>query len=86
MTRLIQALEKDGLVERTSNPNDKRGQIISITSAGWDRFSLAQKERLRALTAAIAALPVEDQVSLGTLTVLLKRLPDEIAKEKGRPG
>ncbi|MGN8051411.1 MarR family winged helix-turn-helix transcriptional regulator [Curtobacterium sp. 22159] len=38
MTRLVGGMLDDGLVSRTVDPDDSRGQLISLTDAGHDRL------------------------------------------------
>ncbi|MFJ4221515.1 MarR family winged helix-turn-helix transcriptional regulator [Curtobacterium luteum] len=38
MTRLVAGMLDDGLVSRTVDPDDSRGQLISLTDAGRDRL------------------------------------------------
>jgi DNA-binding MarR family transcriptional regulator len=38
VTRLVDGLEKDGLVARSSCPSDKRGSFVSLTSEGARRL------------------------------------------------
>lgn len=38
VTRLVDGLEKDGLVARSSCPSDKRGTLVSITDEGLARL------------------------------------------------
>jgi len=39
--RLLEQMEADGLVERTSSPPDRRAVSIRLTSSGRDRFAAA---------------------------------------------
>lgn len=41
VTRLVDGLEKDGLVARSSCPSDKRGTFVSLTDLGLDRLRAA---------------------------------------------
>jgi DNA-binding MarR family transcriptional regulator len=49
MTRLIERLERDGLVERSGAEDDKRGIYASITEDGAERFSLAADSHVAGL-------------------------------------
>ena len=46
VTRLVDGLEKDGLVMRSSCPSDKRGSFVSITDAGLARLREAAATHL----------------------------------------
>ncbi|MDX3928207.1 MAG: MarR family transcriptional regulator [Shinella sp.] len=57
MTNRVDQLEKAGLVERTSNPQDGRGFIVSLTPKGFDlveRTVTAHVANQRRLTSALA--------------------------------
>ena len=73
ITRLIQGLEREGLVERTDCPDDARGFLVALTPAGG---RLVQKARTTHL-AGVAAL-FSDRYSdeeTAQLMELLDRLP-----------
>ena len=39
MTRLVGSMQADGLISRTIDPDDSRGQLIEITDAGRARLA-----------------------------------------------
>src|SRR3954452_16101335 len=41
VTRLVDGLEKDGLVQRSSCPSDKRGTLVELTPEGLTRLRAA---------------------------------------------
>ncbi len=41
VTRLVDGLERDGLVQRSSCPSDKRGTLVAITPEGQHRLQAA---------------------------------------------
>ena len=47
MTRLVDRLESDGLVERMTCPSDGRGVYAVLTDAGLDRLRTASRTHLR---------------------------------------
>jgi MarR family transcriptional regulator, organic hydroperoxide resistance regulator len=64
MSRTLERLERDGLVERAPHPDDRRRRVVTVTDAGraaWDtakhieREVLPEDERLREALAAILA-------------------------------
>ena len=75
MTTLVTRLERDGLVERESDPADARAVLVRITTRGLERLEARRRartarleERLRALdpaerAALAAALPVLDKLN-----------------------
>jgi DNA-binding MarR family transcriptional regulator len=46
VTRLVDGLERDGLVERSSCPEDKRGTLIKLTDEGGRRLREAAETHL----------------------------------------
>jgi DNA-binding MarR family transcriptional regulator len=73
VTRLVDGLEKDGLVARSSCPNDKRGTFVAITDVGITRLreaAITQVEGVRELF--IEKLGPEGREQMDTL---LGRLP-----------
>jgi DNA-binding MarR family transcriptional regulator len=61
ISRLIDRMEADGLVERRTCPGDARGQVVHATRAGlalrkamWGAYEPAMKEALGALSEAEA--------------------------------
>lgn len=71
ITRLVDKLEQDGFVERTRNPDDRRGVLASITSAGRK----VARQATKAVTAIRFGMELPDE-DLGALSDLLKRLRD----------
>lgn len=62
MSRTLERLERDGLVERSPHPDDRRRRVVTVTDAGriaWEtakhieREVLPEDERLRGALAAI---------------------------------
>jgi DNA-binding MarR family transcriptional regulator len=64
MTRLIQALEAEGLVTRTPDTDDKRVMWIKATPRGRRLLLRGRKARVRALAASLRTL---DKGSVDTL-------------------
>ncbi len=42
MSRTLERAERDGLVERTSHPEDRRRRVVSVTDAGRRAWETAQ--------------------------------------------
>jgi DNA-binding MarR family transcriptional regulator len=64
MTQLIQRLERHGLVERLSDPDDRRATLLTVTEVG--RALLAQRtgKRRKRLSDLMATVPSEDVFAL----------------------
>ena len=80
MSRMITALVDEGLVKRSSDKNDARGVLISVTPKGRRAFQRAQDQRLSRFAEVLESLS-DDQLSamrglaeaLERLTVLLHK-------------
>ena len=74
MTRLVAALEKQGLVRRVPDPNDGRVTRIAPTSRGRDLLMRGRGRRVRALTRELDRLPVAELQSLEGAIAILERV------------
>jgi DNA-binding MarR family transcriptional regulator len=64
MTRIVNALERDGLVLREADPDDGRAQVVAMTAAGRTLLASGREIRLAALGRRLAALPAEERERL----------------------
>ena len=71
MTNRLDVLERDGLVERHSDPNDRRGTLIELTGKGKAVVDRAIEVHLEGEREMVAPLSKEEQKSLAEL---LKKL------------
>jgi DNA-binding MarR family transcriptional regulator len=73
VTRLLDGLERSGLVARQACPSDARASYSVLTDAGKDRLSKASKSHI----AGVRALLEErfEAEELGQLAAMLDRLP-----------
>ena len=55
-TRVVASLEEAGLVTRSSDPDDKRASLISLTQVGGETLKALRKERATGLGAQLDAL------------------------------
>jgi DNA-binding MarR family transcriptional regulator len=74
LTRLVDRLERDGLVERTSCPNDARGTNAVLTDAGLARLREAAPTHLRGVSEHVTSRLTDDEVDL--LQALMLKLLD----------
>ncbi|MCL5318259.1 MAG: MarR family transcriptional regulator [Thaumarchaeota archaeon] len=80
ITGLIDRLEKQSLVKRVANANDRRASIIELTDAGKNLYDvLAERQRVFLQNVLNALTPDEQE----TLSTLLSRLWDEILRREG---
>lgn len=72
VSRLVKALEQDGLVTRKRDPRDERVQLVRATAEGRRVLERARRRRVRALATALDALPRAERSNVDrAATVLL---------------
>lgn len=74
MSRLVAALEADGLVAREPDPQDGRGVLVRATAAGRRLLEAGRSRRTAALVRQLAALSPEELAILGEAAAILERL------------
>jgi DNA-binding MarR family transcriptional regulator len=74
ITRLIQGLEREGLVERSDCPGDARGFLVALTPAGVELVQRARTTHLARVAELFSDRYSEEET--GQLMALLDRLPD----------
>lgn len=74
MTRLIHAMEADGLVVREPHPTDGRSIIIRATAGGEGLLGHGRAQQIASLAGAIADLDDVDRVRLADAADLLGRV------------
>ena len=73
ITRLIQGLEREGLVERTDCPDDARGFLVALTPEGSNLVTRARATHLARVAELFSDRYDDDE--LAELARLLDRLP-----------
>src|SRR3546814_515959 len=71
-SKLVDRLEREGLVARRPNPADRRSSLVLLTDAGSTAFTEASEVRTRALRELLD--PDAAATATEALTVLLARL------------
>jgi DNA-binding MarR family transcriptional regulator len=74
----LNKLETRGLVQRTANPDDGRGTLVTLTAAGKELIEAVLPDHLTTEHAIIAALTAAEQAQLARL---LQRLAEAAAME-----
>src|SRR5512134_500819 len=74
ITRLVQQLERDGLLERLADPGDRRVTRVVATPAGKRLLAAGRERRVQRLAADIARLSARDQQALRRALDVLWRL------------
>lgn len=80
VTGLVDALQRDGLVERLPHPGDRRATLVRLTPAGERVSGELLAEQRDALAGLFAELPEDQQRSLlqalESLRAVLARHPE----------
>lgn len=74
MTRIVQALESDGLVRRVRDAADGRGTRLSATARGRRIMDEGRRRRVEHLAAALDALPASERRILEQAAGILERI------------
>jgi DNA-binding MarR family transcriptional regulator len=74
MTRLVDALQRDGLVTREPNPEDARSVLVRATPTGKLVLSRGRARRVEDLAARLTALTPEELVTMRAAADLMERV------------
>lgn len=74
MTRVIAALEDEGLVSRRDHPTDGRQSIIELTQAGTELLAAEASAKERWLDKRLAELTEDERVVLATAIEIIDRM------------
>jgi DNA-binding MarR family transcriptional regulator len=83
MSRLAEALEEGGWVDRAPDPDDRRAQLLSLSEHGRATLETMRREGTGELAEAIRALSSDERDALATALPVLVRLSDELVAEPG---
>lgn len=67
MTNRIDQLVKNGLVERTQNPQDARGFVVSLTNKGHSLIDRVLNDHVKTQARLLESLTQEDKESLNSI-------------------
>jgi DNA-binding MarR family transcriptional regulator len=81
MTRLIHAMEADGLVERERNPEDGRSIVLRATPLGVQQLERGRARQIAPLAETISGLGRSDRLQLEDAADLLGRVLRDTAWE-----
>ena len=82
MTRIVTGLEKEGLVQRLGDVNDRRLTRIQATVKGRNVLAAGRARRVERLAIAVRRLPPTELAELARGTQLLEEI---IGSMRGRP-
>ncbi|HTG48552.1 MAG TPA: MarR family transcriptional regulator [Actinomycetota bacterium] len=77
MSRLVDGLERDGLVRRRPDPADARGVLVVPTAKGERVLTAGRRQRLRALAAGLSSLNPEELEAVARGAALIERVTRE---------
>ena len=78
ISALISGLEEQGLVERSVDPDDKRGCLIRVTPAGRELVKATAPQRFQFMNHAVSSLSSEEQ---DQMLVLLGKLQTSLIQQ-----
>jgi DNA-binding MarR family transcriptional regulator len=81
LSRVIATLGEAGLVERTSDDDDRRTAWVCATPAGEVLAQRMRRERTDAVNAALAGLAPDDQRLLEAALPALERLAEQLREQ-----
>ncbi|WP_280468213.1 MarR family winged helix-turn-helix transcriptional regulator [Nocardia cyriacigeorgica] len=74
LTSAVAKLERDGLIERTPDPCDRRASMLSLTAEGRALVSRRHADRVERLRSLIDRLPPADRTRLLGIAGVLDRI------------
>ena len=74
MSRLVAALEADGLLRRVPDPDDRRVVRVAPTQAGHTLLHAGRRRRVAALAADVARMSADERRAILAAIPLLERL------------
>jgi DNA-binding MarR family transcriptional regulator len=86
VSTLIRSLTKRGLLERLSDPTDRRAALLHITGAGAARIRRIRRQRAEAMTKAMSGLGAADRETLSNAVPAMRRLLEELERRTAPKG
>ena len=77
VTRVLQRLEEEGLVERSEDPDDRRSAVVCVTKEGAALLKKLRSRKNAYLARRLRELPDDDVKALERAAEVLERLLDE---------
>jgi len=82
MSRVIADLTEAGLVERVSDPGDRRAALVEATKAGHKLAARIRRERTDALNIALEGLDERERSQIEAALPALERLAEQLKGER----
>ena len=83
MTQLVQRMERQGLLERWSDPDDGRASLVMLGEAGrqnWEARAALRRQRIAALLPAVSR---DDQLALWLAAQVVNRVLGQMREAAG---
>jgi DNA-binding MarR family transcriptional regulator len=77
MTRTLGCLEREGLIERTPDPEDGRSFLVGINDAGRERMARLRRRKNAFLARRLRDLSAEEVETLARAAELLERMRED---------
>jgi DNA-binding MarR family transcriptional regulator len=77
MTRTLGCLEREGLIERTPDPDDGRSSLVAINDAGRERMARLRRRKNAFLARRLRDLTDEEVETLARAAELLERMRED---------
>jgi DNA-binding MarR family transcriptional regulator len=84
VTRTLGCLEREGLVERTPDPDDGRSSLVSLNGAGRERLRRLRGRKNAYLARRMRDLPAAEVETLERAAEILDRIREEDRPGRGR--
>jgi DNA-binding MarR family transcriptional regulator len=82
LSRMVSDLVEAGLLERTSDPGDRRAAWVQATEAGSDLARQMRSERTQSVLRALDRLPASERRSVIKALPALERLSEQLGEER----
>jgi DNA-binding MarR family transcriptional regulator len=82
MSRVVAALTEAGLIERVSDPGDRRAAVVEVTAQGRKLAERIRRERTDALNLALEGLDENDRAHVEAALPALERLAEQLKGQR----
>ncbi|MET0475165.1 MAG: MarR family transcriptional regulator [Mycobacterium sp.] len=83
MTQLVQRLERQGLLEKWSDPDDGRASLVMLGDAGRDNWNARARVRRKRISELLPGVSDDDQVALWLAARVVLRVLGEVREAAG---